>query len=60
MGHQNGLVGVLLGHVQGDRGNAPLHRLGWTPDSHYFLDGPSGVLAPLATNLSANANTQRG
>ena len=44
MGHLYGLCGVLLGHVQGNRGDAPLRRLGQTPDSHDFLDGPFGML----------------
>ena len=30
MGHLNGVVGVLLGHVQGDNGDAPRHRPGYT------------------------------
>ena len=40
-GHLNGLVEVLLGHLQGDSGDAPLHRPG---ETHNFLDGPFGVL----------------
>ena len=48
-GHMNGLVGILLGHVQGDSGDAPLHRPGQLPDTHNFLDGPYGVLMRLGS-----------
>ena len=57
MGHLNRLVGILLGHVQGDSGDAPLHHPGQTSDSRSILEGPSGMLvrAPLAASLSANS-----
>ena len=61
MGHLYGLVGVLVGHMQGNSGNAALHRPDWTPDSHNFLDRPLGTLVrfdSFGANLSANRSPQ--
>ena len=46
MGHLYGIVGVLLGHVQGNRGNWTLHRPGQTRN---FLDGPFWMLVPFGS-----------
>ena len=40
---------LLLGHVQRDSGNAPLHRPGWTSDTRFFLDGPLGMLVRIGS-----------
>ena len=60
-GMKNASFACLGTHVQGDSGDKPLHRPGWTSDTRNFLFRPFGTLVRVGSfGYSLPANIQRG